>query len=248
MERAEVVETSSQRWQRRALATVLCPHIGGDCNLVANPYSPPMAKIERNCDFCKAIYMAERKYLTRPNKHHGRFCSPVCSQHARRGKVHKEPNFACSLCETPFYRAPSKQRLSKSGMLFCSRACKDVAQSVDSGFPEIHPAHFDTGASAYRRRALRHHGARCVECGYDRFEVALHVHHLDRDTTNGKLSNLVVLCRNCHAEVHLAGRKLMVETIGVDPMRTGLQDQSPEPLVSPRYATADSPLQRTQPR
>ena len=29
MERAEVVETSSQRWQRRALATVLCPHVGG---------------------------------------------------------------------------------------------------------------------------------------------------------------------------------------------------------------------------
>lgn len=25
LERAEVVETSSQRWQRRALATVLCP-------------------------------------------------------------------------------------------------------------------------------------------------------------------------------------------------------------------------------
>lgn len=158
---------------------------------------------ERNCDFCGKSYAAKQKYL---NRNQGRFCSRQCAGSATHHPGAPE-NLTCAFCKKIFGR--HRTRVSKSGLRFCSRVCKDTAQSVDSGFPEIHPPHFGRGRSTYRRRAIRHYGPRCMSCGYDRYEVALHVHHLDHDASNGKLPNLMVLCRNCHAEVHLAGRKLV---------------------------------------
>lgn len=43
-------------------------------------------------------------------------------------------------------------------------------------------------------------GYRCVIC--DR-EDGLHVHHIDRDTTNDDPSNLITLCNFCHARAHI---------------------------------------------
>jgi predicted HNH restriction endonuclease len=38
-------------------------------------------------------------------------------------------------------------------------------------------------------------------CGYDNLH-ALVVHHIDEDRSNNTIDNLIVLCANCHAEVH----------------------------------------------
>ena len=43
---------------------------------------------------------------------------------------------------------------------------------------------------------------KCDICDYDKCKAALHVHHIDHDRTNGKLSNLQIVCLNCHAECH----------------------------------------------
>lgn len=42
----------------------------------------------------------------------------------------------------------------------------------------------------------------CSRCGYNEFELALHIHHLDEDSTNNAPENLIVLCANCHAGLH----------------------------------------------
>jgi len=62
-------------------------------------------------------------------------------------------------------------------------------------------------------------GGKCAECGYDKYLGALHFHHINRtdktarvsnkaravilsSETAAELSKCVLLCANCHAEVH----------------------------------------------
>lgn len=42
----------------------------------------------------------------------------------------------------------------------------------------------------------------CERCGFDRDKAILGVHHKDRDRHNNELTNLEVLCPNCHSMEH----------------------------------------------
>lgn len=44
---------------------------------------------------------------------------------------------------------------------------------------------------------------KCQKCGYDKEPKILGVHHIDHDRNNNALSNLAVLCANCHSLAHL---------------------------------------------
>ena len=43
---------------------------------------------------------------------------------------------------------------------------------------------------------------KCELCGYSEYSGSLHVHHKDGDKNNNNMSNLSVLCSNCHMEYH----------------------------------------------
>lgn len=43
---------------------------------------------------------------------------------------------------------------------------------------------------------------KCVRCGYSEHPEILGVHHIDEDRNNNTLSNLAVLCPNCHSLAH----------------------------------------------
>jgi len=54
----------------------------------------------------------------------------------------------------------------------------------------------------YREKALRAKGEYCHLCGRtDRIEV----HHINADSTNNDLENLVPVCPSCHEQIHTAG-------------------------------------------
>ena len=96
---------------------------------------------------------------------------------------------------------------SKSGILFCSRKCKDAGQMIENGLKEIwHGKHKD-GRYAYRQRAIKFYGPKCAECNFS-FETLLTVHHRDRNRANGSIKNLIVLCPNHHALRHVFEGKL----------------------------------------
>lgn len=43
----------------------------------------------------------------------------------------------------------------------------------------------------------------CPDCGRGKDEVSeFHVHHLDENPRNGRLDNLLALCKECHYERH----------------------------------------------
>lgn len=136
------------------------------------------------------------------NRGGGKFCSRACSAKFNAKKA--EPNFVCAYCKKAFHRSPSKVRnRSKSGIVFCCRDHKDLAQRV-GGIKEIQPYHYGSGDGRYRYRklALEGHGATCARCGYSRYEGVLQVHHVNRNRSDNRLDNLEVLCPTCHVEEH----------------------------------------------
>ena len=156
--------------------------------------------IEMNCAFCNRLFLAPlRKVKTGERK----FCSLSCFHKGRVGtrKVHI-PNTVCSLCGTDFYARASRAKHSRSGLLFCSRRCKEKAQI--SRMKGVTPAHYYLGSGryTYRLRALRELPQTCTDCGWNKVPAVLVVHHLDRDRTNNDISNLVVLCPTCHQVRH----------------------------------------------
>lgn len=110
----------------------------------------------------------------------------------------------CAKCKKEINRTKSKLEKSKSGLYFCSRLCKDSSQKL-GGIESIMPAHYGTAKKFYRSLAFSNLPFQCNRCNYNTCRGALEVHHIDRDRGNNNLSNLEILCRNCHAEEHYKG-------------------------------------------
>ncbi len=127
------------------------------------------------------------------------YCSKHCSS---RGKAKSSPiTISCAVCNKSFERYLSDLKNSKSGIYFCSRACKGKAQRIGTQIPEILPPHYGK-STAYRALAMRNKEKICERCGYQDIPEILEVHHRDQNRSNNELSNLEILCPTCHAEVH----------------------------------------------
>ena len=155
--------------------------------------------IKRSCEYCKKPFTTR---VADVNRGYGRFCSRSCSNRVVLRKSHA-PNCTCAWCGKKFFRYPSKQASSRSGLLFCNRRCKEQAQRI-GGLEEIQPDHYDNGKSErhYRELAARRLPPICNRCGYDKHPEILEVHHKDRNRKNNALENLERVCPNCHTLEH----------------------------------------------
>lgn len=120
---------------------------------------------------------------SRANK--AKYCGPECYHKAmsRKGKT----KYQCVHCGIDFLGALSQKRK------FCSRAC------VNKAAKEIWRPDF---ATVRKNMLKRNQIVICERCGYDTHPEILGVHHKDRDRKNNDLSNLEVLCPNCHSLEH----------------------------------------------
>ncbi len=128
-----------------------------------------------------------------------KYCSQTCSQLARRKRI----IVVCDNCGEDFERVINKLKNSKHGKNFCSRDCKDNAQSFRGDCSEIHPPHYDMdNPSDYRRIAYDSLPNCCSDCG-ETTRWMLVVHHIDGNRKNNLVSNLEIVCCNHHTARHL---------------------------------------------
>lgn len=182
-----------------------------------------MKTVETTCGTCHQPFQAPQKEVKRGR---GKYCSRRCN--SMRPRPRPRVKCACAWCGDPFTRTVSKCANSRSGLQFCSRTCKDTAQSLAGGFVDIQPPHYGTGPHDHRKLAFEFYPPRCARCDYDRFIAILQVHHRDRNRFNGTRENLEILCPTCHMTEHfLAGDGLFwgvsdnSSTTGLHPVGSG---------------------------
>jgi len=115
--------------------------------------------------------------------------------------LNRIPNTNCSHCGALVYRRPSELAKKKP---FCSQACFHSARHNNRAF--------DYKASESKRlriKLMQERGVVCELCNYANVNV-LQVHHIKRRSDGGTndMSNLQLLCPNCHATIHLGDSRI----------------------------------------
>ena len=159
--------------------------------------------IPRVCKHCKKKFSVKPFWVKRGA---GIYCSAKCQHLGKRnGKM-----MPCYICDKITYKAGKALRHSKSQKFFCSKSCQTKWRN--SEFIGEKHANYTTGRSSYQTVLTRHKvPAICKMCSTTDRRVLV-THHIDKNRTNNKLSNLVWLCHNCHFLVHYhkgMGQKLM---------------------------------------
>lgn len=143
----------------------------------------------------------------------------------------RNPNAKCSVCGRSVYRRPSQIERNR-GRVFCNiscygKACRKEHPCIVCGKPILSSSNKKTcsrscankhragikyklndfrkdkvkSQQALKLRLLKIRGSVCGRCDYDKREI-LQVHHKDRNRNNNDLSNLELICPNCHYEEH----------------------------------------------
>ncbi len=136
----------------------------------------------------KAICLICKKSFThksaRCNK--AKYCSNPCRYQAHKNKGRTE--YSCKHCHKKFNAPLSTKRI------YCSRKCVQKESHLT-----FKPS-FTTVRKALLTRKMI---TICNRCGYKDEPLILGVHHKDRNRNNNDISNLEVLCPNCHSLEHL---------------------------------------------
>lgn len=90
--------------------------------------------------------------------------------------------------------------MSSKNAKTCSRACANKNR-IGIKYKIGRPRDKVVTERAQKIRLIAQRGTKCERCGYSKLEI-LHVHHKDRDRDNNDLSNLELICPNCHYEEH----------------------------------------------
>lgn len=114
----------------------------------------------------------------------------------------------CAYCGKKIIREKNWNKGNKTNLAFCCREHKMLAQRLGG---ILVPSHYGTAGrtsasadtNSYRLLAFRSYPHECEICGYSEFEDILEVHHIDEDRSNNNLSNLIILCPNCHKLITL---------------------------------------------
>jgi endogenous inhibitor of DNA gyrase (YacG/DUF329 family) len=196
-----------------------------------DPHNIPegLRVIALTCKHCGGEFLRDASFKwVRP-----KFCSAKCDRDSRAAS-YKTIEKKCSTCGTNYFCTPHKSEISKYCSLKCKwramarhgvieRPCgacgKPVVRRANRFDSNVYCGYECMGKA--RRLAIpksrqwpavrkwfSHHGrmSECEACGYDEIPGILVIHHKDRDRNNNELSNLAVLCPNCHALEHLKER------------------------------------------
>lgn len=139
----------------------------------------------KTCQNCSKVI----SYESRENK----YCSSSCS--AKISNRKRKQMAMCPICMRDF----SKKRADQ---IYCSISCAN--NSRNNGIVKLIESNEIVGNSALRSYLMHRWNEKCQRCGWGiRNEtsgsVCLDMHHIDGNSENTKLSNVELLCPNCHS-------------------------------------------------
>lgn len=139
--------------------------------------------LNRGVSICP-ICGKEFEYIScRTNK--AKYCSRSCYYKAQhlKGSI----DVVCKNCGKIFKTSPSHKRV------FCTKECK-----------RQYMLNFWTDSFSSVKKCLKRRGRMlaCEICGYNEYPEILGVHHKDGNHNNNALTNLIVVCPNCHSLAH----------------------------------------------
>lgn len=158
-------------------------------------------KPNSQCSVCqKAIYRRPRDLA---NAKSGVYCGRECYGKASRQEI------PCVVCGKPILAGLHKKT--------CSQECATTHLSNPN---RLHSKGRRPGKSrrtstrTFRARLLATRGNKCQLCGYDRHNI-LNIHHIIERCNGGTddESNLLLICPNCHTEVHKGFRMIHGELL-----------------------------------
>lgn len=130
------------------------------------------------CKICESEFEA-------PNWQKRKYCSIKCYAKSR---IKIKEIFNCLHCGKEFNDGRYFRQRK-----YCSNQCKG----------KIHLTQWKPSYSCIRKRFdLRGMISQCEMCGYNAHPEILGIHHKDENRKNNDLSNLIVLCPNCHSLQH----------------------------------------------
>lgn len=161
-------------------------------------------KIERNkkieqyllnpnkCTQCLEVIPFEK----RENKFCSRSCGATYNNNNPSSKRKRVPEKFCENCGDKLINKYSKNTL------YCSMKC-GVEKRRKILFEKIE-RNETVSSDALRRYLMKKHSEKCSICGWGERNpvsetVCLDMHHIDGDHKNNRLSNVELICPNCHA-------------------------------------------------
>lgn len=153
-----------------------------------------MNYVEVECNFCHKKFNKEKKHYNQAIKK-GRtyfYCSLSCSHSSSDTTIE-----TCANCSKSIKRTKAIKNRNTSGKYCCSFSC---SATIHSRFKdgEQHPNWIDG-----RKYSSRVNKDKCISCEETR-PFLLTIHHKDGNRKNPDISNLEVVCYNCHVLRHLA--------------------------------------------
>jgi len=177
-----------------------------------NPAWKP--KVQKECRWCEGLFEVRPSRIDRLH-----FCSDTCRSNWRSEWASGESSpvwnggqetLACEYCEAKF---EMKQSIAPSAR-FCSLRCRADWQSENQSgenSPHWKGGHAKNYGDTWNRhrRIIAEYYDGCQSCGGDGKDV----HHIvpyktfDSDVEANQLTNLIYLCRDCHAKIEVGEMK-----------------------------------------
>lgn len=166
-----------------------------------------IANYNKNPNYClhcgEVIQIRDKEKVaeTRQKK----FCNSTCAGFANSKNLPRRAKQGrCATCETSITTRHK----------YCSSDCRRLGRGPRPGSGSY--THIATWRQKAKRRAVEYKGGSCQVCGYNRSMRAMSFHHVNPlekdfgisasirawDKIQAELDKCVLLCANCHAEVH----------------------------------------------
>lgn len=143
-----------------------------------------------------------------------KFCSSNCAAtHNNKIRIRNVNNDEKSKINRERYKKKKNNNCLNCGKLvynkYCSSTCrmnyniKIIFNMIENDEP-IKIGNNSTNNRYYKKYLIHKHGEKCMECGWNKMnpttnKIPIELEHIDGNSENNLLSNLKLLCPNCHS-------------------------------------------------